>query len=981
MAIINLPPKLNKLLNEESKDYKNNSLATIVQNNFVPFRQILERSDLYFFPDYTDHSIHHVEAVLLSIENLITDATLESLSPTDIGVLVTAVVLHDIGMLTSAEMFKNMIRGEYDNISDNWFKDEPTWKELWEDYLKDSQYWNAETRKNNTGDPNYVVKVSNKGIDEETDEETITYKISHPLHYDERDRRFIGEFIRKHHARLAYEVALNGYIGNKRHCFATEDLPSHFMQLSGLIARSHGINVRDTFDILKKKFGSVSWNRPGNIQVILLMILVRLADLLQINPERTNKILINLRTIYSPFSLKEHEMHLSINCVQIDNDDPELIVVQATPQNAEMYVKIENTIQYIQYEFDHSWAILGEVYGNRYQLLYRRIISNISDEEVKNGYDYVPKQFGFKFNNALPKLLIAPLYGDDPSFGVRELIQNAVDACRARMAFDKDYNNLNNFTHVTVTLDPEKKLFRIEDSGIGMTLKDIEQYFLTIGSSYDRNVDWQKAKDKVNTTNENGMIEDIKQIYRTGHFGIGILAAFLLGPIITVKTKSLKSKQGYEFTLSLDVDFIQIKKNENLPIGTTIEIEFDNLTLERLNNSSVNWTDWYIDPKPRIEYYYNGSSISNHNDIYSRFKKLSFKSSDYGEIFWKPINIFSYDFFFDLQNSNHKLYCNGFFITKQSNKTKFSLLGTEKYIPLEVPSLIMSDLNNKLALNLQRDNINVSNDYAFEKELAIDMYKDYLCQLLSIDLDALKYSHILFFNQSGYTINTDPYFPYFPHVSYENYLSSNKRCLAGKTLVHVYGDSSFNLRMWRDFFDGFPNAFFTFSGGHKELSYQSSLISNEIIDVFLLRGGLTRSGQSLNKCMIAIEIDSFKRFIKQSTRSELIPDLIEYTDTFYSYAIINADTDKEELKLAKALINQINFLYPDDAPSFFIIHKNDGNNIESEFDDFINEYANGNLIIPYDNNARKERFKKIYEECSEDIEKYQVLYNRNRKDA
>ena len=170
MANLNLPTKLHNLL------YQNEEFASDVISNFNEFLHILEKSELFFFPEYTDHSINHINGVLSSIECLITDDTFNKLLPIDIGVLVTAVVLHDIGMLTNADMFKNILEGQYDNIPENWFKNEPTWKELWMDYLKDSQYWNAETRKNKTGDPNYVVKVSNKDIDKETDEETITYK-------------------------------------------------------------------------------------------------------------------------------------------------------------------------------------------------------------------------------------------------------------------------------------------------------------------------------------------------------------------------------------------------------------------------------------------------------------------------------------------------------------------------------------------------------------------------------------------------------------------------------------------------------------------------------------------------------------------------------------------------------------------------------------------------------------------------------------
>ena len=175
--------------------------------------------------------------------------------------------------------------------------------------------------------------------------------------------------------------------------------------------------------------------------------------------------------------------------------DKELICVEASPEDAMMYVKIDNLLQDIQKEFDLSWAILGEVYGDHYKLRYRRIESNLTDENVKNDYTFVPKQFGFKFNNELSKLLIAPLYGNDPSYGVRELVQNAVDACRTRMAIDEEYEK-QDITHVTVSFDSDTKLFTIVDTGVGMTIEEIDNYFLTIGYSYNNSAEWQKTKEE-----------------------------------------------------------------------------------------------------------------------------------------------------------------------------------------------------------------------------------------------------------------------------------------------------------------------------------------------------------------------------------------------------------------------------------------------------------------------------------------------------
>jgi hypothetical protein len=93
----------------------------------------------------------------------------------------------------------------------------------------------------------------------------------------------------------------------------------------------------------------------------------------------------------------------------------------------------------LQRELDQTWAVLGEVYGlqvhtglNLLGLRIRRVKSNIDDvAEFAKTVPYVPDQIAFEAANAdLLKLLVAPLYGDNPGIGLRELFQNSVDAVR-----------------------------------------------------------------------------------------------------------------------------------------------------------------------------------------------------------------------------------------------------------------------------------------------------------------------------------------------------------------------------------------------------------------------------------------------------------------------------------------------------------------------------------------------------------------------
>ena len=192
---MNIPSKLKDIL------YQDEDLAANIITIVKPFVDILTKNDLYFFDKYTDHGIKHIENTLQSVENLIAEETFSVLTPKEVGVMIIAVVLHDIGMHTNTNMFKNMLEGKYDHVP-SLFSKENTWKTLWEEYLYDSKYWDAEKKVNIFGDNEggHIIEVPN---------------LDNMQLLNGYDRKFIGEFIRIHHCRIAYEVALSGYIGRE----------------------------------------------------------------------------------------------------------------------------------------------------------------------------------------------------------------------------------------------------------------------------------------------------------------------------------------------------------------------------------------------------------------------------------------------------------------------------------------------------------------------------------------------------------------------------------------------------------------------------------------------------------------------------------------------------------------------------------------------------------------------------------------------
>jgi len=869
--ILTIPQKLNDILNTDQ------CFSLNVWNTIKPYVELLDETDLFFFPEYTDHGIKHIETVLETIEQLIPQKIINDLSIEDVSVLIISVVLHDIGMHTSADMFKNMIEGKYDNVRIDAF-DEKTWKQLWIEYNYDSKYWDEEKKLNVFGEAKHVIQEPNL-----EDLQTI----------DGYQRKFIGEFIRKYHCRIAHEIALNGYIGDKTIKFNCDDEDFHdLIEIAGLVARSHGMDMRRTFEYLENSYEDL-WKNPYNTCVFYLMALLRIADLLDFDKDRTSQVRLNARQMYSPYSRLEHETHLAIKRISYDNDR-ETITLLAKPKNARTYVKIDEYVKYVQWELDHTFAVLGEVYGNRFAFKYRRVKTTFTYERQK---EFVPRQFSYSFSDKLVKLLITPLYGGNPSFGVRELVQNAVDACRECM---KD-TTIKDSPHVTVCLDTQKGVFSITDTGKGMTLDEIEKYFLAIGSSYNGDVKWEKKRDTEN-------------IFRAGHFGIGILAAYLLGPILQVKTRSRKEKNGYFFSASLSDKYIEIIKDKDpdIPFGTTIVINCDESSMELLKKElkephaiSDRWYGWYVDEIPNVSYYCDGQQIILDKSILKGFGDSIIESKEYGTIYWKASSFLG-------SNYQHPvLFCNGFFITSTPPINKLSFPRLADYYHFGFPSIHIYDRKNKLPLNLNRTQIDLNGSYDFGESLAIELCKDILCQLMVIDVNLLETNklNLFCFGESGFVYCNN----------YTDFLLGNKfRVTVIAQTINNFKSALNGLMHW-------------FSVNPDKTDYIFSFRVNDLTGAY--------------------KYSSFNDIKYTSNTKDLMSSL------------------KESLNIRF----QLGFT---EVPS-----RLDDNSLYRIFD----HYLEGNPIIPYDIEERKEKFPKLFSDkiLSNKIEKYRAyyedLYNKKKR--
>jgi len=320
MININLPEKFQEKLKTVQ------DLHGIVLSTAAGFGELLVDNKLYFFEEYTDHGVKHIESILVSTSNLVTEKTFDNiLSGKDIGSFILSTILHDIAMHITLEGFNQLLNGCFDDVRVKEL-DKFTWAQLWEEYLNEAKKFSGKQLIAIFGDQDIIIRnplLLNKG------------------EINGNDKKLIGEFIRRHHPRLAHEIALKGFPGKNEPLEFARELDYAHKKLIGLIARSHGLDLRSCVNYIESEYGIKGRTYIHGIHVAYLMILLRLADYLQIDKTRTSPILLKVKSLSSPFSELEHQTHLAIDSIDTEYQvDPERIFVQASPKESKMYLNI-----------------------------------------------------------------------------------------------------------------------------------------------------------------------------------------------------------------------------------------------------------------------------------------------------------------------------------------------------------------------------------------------------------------------------------------------------------------------------------------------------------------------------------------------------------------------------------------------------------------------------------------------------------------
>lgn len=575
---ITIPKRLQKKLHSDST-YEG-YIHTFLNNTAA---LITEKAD--FFPEYTLHGWTHIQAVLNHADKLIPNVTMEVLTGRDAAILIAAVVLHDLGMFLNRAGVRKLLTGPR-RTNKTARLDKLDWKDEWDRYIREIRRYPEEKLLYHFGMSHAI---------EEPDLEKGDFS--------DLDLLIVGDFLRRHHHRIAHEIALGTMPGDTdvdvlrvgMDALGNQAFNAKDRKCIGILARSHGMPIRATKDYIDREVG-----RQYQEKLAYLMAVLRIADALDADERRAPDTVRKLQGIETPVSVKEWTWNQRITRTELDwNEGADYKYVECEPESTTEFVHLEEWLNWVQRELDTCWAVLSEVCDTqKYRLSIHRIESNILEEERRESYSekFITKEARLNANPELLKLLVGPLYDEDPSCGVRELLQNAVDACNERAHLEGEgYRG-----QVEIRLDTEAKTLTVTDNGIGMDENVLLNYYLSAGASYRTSDQWfeQFATDRD------------PNIVRTGRFGVGVLATFLLGHQVYVTTRHRSDELGYTFEFGLEPKALDIKRPEEQPeIGTTITVTLKEDALKKLQedyDKEKTWLNWYRFAEPSVRYWVDG---------------------------------------------------------------------------------------------------------------------------------------------------------------------------------------------------------------------------------------------------------------------------------------------------------------------------------------------------------------------------------------
>lgn len=368
------------------------------------------------------------------------------------------------------------------------------------------------------------------------------YSVIYDKYQDENTA--LQECVRPAHG----ERALNHIMQMPKELFIIPDYTNcNFQEELAKICQAHTMDQEWSL----KNLSDCQVKGKDELNAQYLAMLLRLADYLDIDEKRAP---LELYRFLSPtgFGDAEWRQHYIIeNKEKVVKDDVSgmrAIVIYGECDDAGIHRKFLRYLAGISEELLWCTSYTRKHYKEKYWILLQPQINN----RIKTkGFEVSDLKLKMDYRAVMALLMGEKVYGNKKC-GLRELVQNAVDACRV-MAEEAEhmekYRYIPYQPGIQVILDYKADEMIVMDNGIGMGKDVLTNYFLNIGKSYYRSDEF---------------LYQGKKYRPIGTFGVGFLACFMLSDSVAVETKHYEDMEGFTIELEKDSEYVCRKTQINL---------------------------------------------------------------------------------------------------------------------------------------------------------------------------------------------------------------------------------------------------------------------------------------------------------------------------------------------------------------------------------------------------------------------------------
>jgi len=502
--------------------------------------------------NFTLHDAEHSWRVAQWMAELAGEEVLSGMQPYDLATLLLSAYLHDIGMSPEG--------GKVEAYFDFLISGERTSPNSGEEVLSATE-----------------AEELQEWLDEEWDGRVPPLVEGRPSPDDNNLARKIAAYYVRHRHNDWSEPWIEKHVAPK-----AGELYSDWVADLVLLCRSHHFGIRELRD---ERFAPREVDSPATVlHLRYCACLLRLADVLDVDPERTPPILFEHRAVTGESAIHWRK-HLRLSSRRVDDH----IELKAEPEDAIAHHALDQTIADINRELALCRQLDDEtdfqqLAGSDEPLPHRWTLElgvRAWVRPYENAYEYVDGTFRPDPQRLLELLGGIELYGSS-SAAIRELLQNAFDAVREQIARQRlqkpeaagteTLDRIAAKHEVSLVLEREGSGARLvcRDSGVGMSKDAITSRFLVGGT---------KASPGLLRL-ERACAEEGFAVGRTARFGIGVLSYFLLAKQLVVRTRPSKQSDdqdapGWTFESYGLADFGELRETPHEEEGTEVELRID----------------------------------------------------------------------------------------------------------------------------------------------------------------------------------------------------------------------------------------------------------------------------------------------------------------------------------------------------------------------------------------------------------------------